>query len=129
MRPIICLTAAIAAVCASSTAAPAKTAPPRGFEIKGSTWLLTDKAGNKIRESIDANGNYVANTVGGEHVDDGTAMMEGSKACFTSRMNKKGEVCWTTQPVKIGEVMRTTSDKGEKLKVTRAKYVPLEMRK
>jgi hypothetical protein len=53
--------------------------------------------------------------------------MKGSKACFTSAMNKEGEVCWTTRPVSIGHSLVTRSDKGEKLKVTRIKYTPLKM--
>ena len=55
--------------------------------------------------------------------------MKDKKACFTSAMNKDGEVCWTTKPVKIGHSMTTTSDKGQKLTVTRVKYVPMSMPK
>jgi len=55
--------------------------------------------------------------------------MKGNKACFTSAMSKRGELCWTTRPVKIGQSMVTTSDKGQKLKVTRVKYMPLSMPK
>jgi hypothetical protein len=126
MRAVIYLAAALA-VTASSALLQAKTAQATPFNIKGTTWVLRDKTGSKIRESVDPDGNYVANTLGGKHVDHGTAVMKGTKACFTSAMDKKGEVCWTTQPVKIGQVMRTTSDEGEKLKVTRVKYVPMKM--
>ena len=82
-----------------------------------------------MQESIDASGNYIANTVDGKHLDHGTSVMKGDKACFTSAMDKEGEVCWTTKAVKIGQSMTTTSDKGEKLKVTRVKYVPMSMPK
>jgi hypothetical protein len=82
-----------------------------------------------VIESIDAQGNYIENSVAGKHVDHGTAMMKDDKACFTSAMTKEGEVCWTTKPVKVGQSMTTTSDKGEKLKVTRVAYKPLKMPK
>ena len=81
----------------------------------------------KVRESIDAKGNYIENAVSGKHVDHGTAVMKGDKACFTSAMSNDGESCWTTHPVKIGHTMLTTNDKGEKLKVTRIAYVKLSM--
>jgi hypothetical protein len=55
--------------------------------------------------------------------------MKDDKACFTSAMDKKGEVCWTTKPVEIGQSMETTSSKGEKLTVTRVDYVPMSMPK
>jgi len=67
--------------------------------------------------------------VSGKHIDHGTAVMKGGKACFTSAMTKDGEMCWTTKPTKIGQSMVTTNDKGEKLKVTRVKYVPMSMPK
>jgi hypothetical protein len=49
--------------------------------------------------------------------------MKDDKACFTSAMDKEGEVCWTTQAVEIGQSMDTTSDKGKKLTVKRVAYV------
>ena len=125
MRTIICLTTALA-VCASSSQVAAK---PAAFQLKQTTWTFTDKDGNKVKESIDAKGKYIANTVAGKHLDHGTSVMKGAKACFTSAMSKEGEVCWTTKTVKIGQSMTTTSDKGEKLKVTRIKYVPMSMPK
>jgi hypothetical protein len=51
--------------------------------------------------------------------------MKGDKACFTSAVDKSGEVCWTTKPVEVGQSMDTVSDKGEKLTVNRVAYVPL----
>src|SRR6478672_3012473 len=115
MRVTLCLTAA--ALCAASTSAGAKSAT---FQLKETTWTFVDKDGTKVKESIDADGNFIANSADGKkHLDHGTSVMKGSKACFTSAMDKEGEVCWTTKPVKIGQSMETTNDKGRKLKVTR----------
>ena len=55
--------------------------------------------------------------------------MKDGKACFTSAMTKDGEVCWTDPTVAVGQSVNTTSDKGEKLTVTRVAYVPLTMPK
>jgi hypothetical protein len=49
--------------------------------------------------------------------------MKDDKACFTSAMDKEGEVCWTTSQVEIGQSMDTTSDKGEKLSVKRVAFM------
>jgi hypothetical protein len=38
-------------------------------------------------------------------------------------MDQKGEECWTTAPTDVGQSMETTSDKGEKLTVTRIAFV------
>jgi hypothetical protein len=124
MRLTICLAAAI--LCAGSTPLAAKTAKPGAFQLNETTWTFVDKK-TKVRESIDADGNYILNSVAGKHIDHGTAVMKGTKACFTSAMTKDGEVCWTTRPVKIGHSMATTSSKGQKLTVTRVKYTPLSM--
>ena len=64
-------------------------------------------------------------------MDHGTAVMKDGKACFTSAMTKEGEVCWTTPKyaLKIGHTFNTTSDKGQKLKVTRVAYAKLSMPK
>ena len=138
MRLTICLTAALA-LCACSkpaeappaentaeanTAAPAAT--PAAFQLNETSWTFNDQKGQPIQESIDANGNYIANS-GDKHVDHGTGVMKGDKACFTSAMTKDGEECWTTKPVEIGQSMETTSDKGQKLTVTRVAYTPLTM--
>ena len=96
------------------------TATPAAFEIRGTTWTFTRK-GDAIKESIDETGNYVANA-GSKHIDHGTALMKGDKACFTSAMDKSGEECWTTSPTEVGQSFETTSDKGEKLTVTRVAY-------
>jgi hypothetical protein len=127
MRLTIILAAAV--LCAGSTPLIAKTAKQAAFQLDETTWTFTDKKDGKLKESIDADGNYIVNTVGGKHFDHGTAVMKANKACFTSAMTKDGEMCWTTKPVKIGHSMVTTNDKGEKLTVTRVKYTPLSMPK
>ena len=127
MRITICLTAALA-LCAASTPALAKTARPAAFQLNETSWTFVDKK-MKVRESIDASGNYIENAVSGKHIDHGTAVMKGHKACFTSAMTKEGELCWTTprNAVAIGHSFVTRSDKGQKLRVTRIKYTPLKM--
>ena len=133
MRSTICLATALA-ICAGS--AQASTGPdadsdaaakPAAFQLNETTWTFTDPKGVKVQESIDAKGNYIANSVDGKHLDHGTGLMKGDKACFTSAMDKEGEVCWTTKAVEIGQSMATTSSKGEKLTVTRVDYVPMSM--
>ena len=128
MRFAICLTAAVV-LCASSQAlAKGPAAKPAAFQLNETTWTYMDH-GKKVRESIDADGNYVENALSGKHIDHGTAVMKDGKACFTSAMIKDGEVCWTTHPVRIGHAMLTTSDKGQKLKVTRVAYKPMSIPK
>jgi hypothetical protein len=126
MRVAICFTAVLA-LCASSTPIAAKTAP---FQLSETSWTYVDH-GKKVRETIDADGNYIENAVSGKHVDHGTAVMKGGKACFTSAMTKEGEMCWTAprHALRIGQSFVTRSDKGRKLKVTRIAYVKLEMPK
>jgi hypothetical protein len=82
-----------------------------------------------VQESIDSAGKFIAQSDAGKHLDHGTAVMKGDKACFTSAMTKEGEVCWTTKPLKVGESFDTTNDKGDKLTVTRVAYKPLSMPK
>ena len=127
MRITLCLTAAVI-LCAGSTVADAKTAKHAAFQLNQTTWTFVDKK-TKVRESIDADGNYISQSVAGKHLDHGTAVMKDSKACFTSAMTKDGEMCWTTRPVSIGHSMVTKNDKGRKLTVTRVKYTPLSMPK
>ena len=124
MRLTICVTAALV-LGGTSTAATAK---PAAFQLNETTWTYVDH-GVKARESIDAKGNYIENALSGKHIDHGTAVMKSGKACFTSAMTKEGEMCWTTKPTNVGQSMVTTNDKGEKLKVTRVKYVPMSMPK
>jgi hypothetical protein len=133
MRLTICLTAALA-LCAASTTADAKAkaaAKPAAFELNQTTWTYADKKDGKLKESIDADGNYITQTIGGKHIDHGTAVMKDGKACFTSKMSKEGEMCWTTpgSAIKIGHSFVSTSDKGQKLKVTRVAYTKLSMPK
>ena len=125
MRLTICLTAA-AILCAGSTPLVAKTAKP--FQLKETTWTFTDNK-QKVEESIDVDGNYITQTVAGKHLDHGTAVMKGNKACFTSKMTKEAEMCWTTTPVAVGRSFVSTNDKGRKLKVTRVAYTKLSMPK
>jgi len=153
MRLTICLTAALA-LCACSkpatetantdtnvamdnsaatdmnAAADANAATPAAFQLNETTWTFTDKKGMKVKESIDATGNYIANSEDGKkHIDHGTSVMKDDKACFTSAMDKSGEVCWTTKPTAVGETLDTVSDKGEKLAVTRVAYEALTIPK
>ena len=129
MRTIICLTAAVV-LGAGSGQAGAKAAKAAPFQLNETSWAYVDH-GKKVHETIDASGNYIENAVSGKHVDHGTAVMKGTKACFTSAMTKEGEVCWTTprRALKIGQSFVTRNDKGRKLKVTRIAYVKLEMPK
>jgi hypothetical protein len=152
MRLTICLTAALAlCACAKQAQTPANNAvteanademnaaeanaaapatTPAAFQLNETTWTYIDpKEKVKAQQSIDANGNYIENAVSGKHIDHGTAVMKGDKACFTSAMTKEGEVCWTTKPTAIGQSMDTVSDKGQKLTVTRVAYVPMSMPK
>jgi hypothetical protein len=120
MRLTICLMAATVLVASSgASAAP----PAAAFQLNETSWTFTDKDGTAVQESIDAAGNYVGSS-GAKHLDHGKAVMKDGKACFTSAMNKEGEICWTTKPVAVGESMDTVSSKGEKLTVTRVAYVP-----
>jgi len=102
-------------------------APAALTSINQTTWEFTDpKTKKPMQESVDADGKYI--TVSGkEHIDHGTAVMKDGKACFTSAMDKQGEVCWTDPMVAVGQSGETTSDKGEKLTVKRTVYVPLTM--
>src|SRR6476661_461163 len=126
MRLTICMSAILVL---GVVAVPAAAKGP-AFQLNNTSWSFVDPDKKvKVRESIDGSGNYIENAVSGKHIDHGTAVMKDDKACFTSAMNKDGEACWTTHPVKIGHTMLTTSDKGEKLKVTRIAYVKLSIPK
>jgi hypothetical protein len=102
-------------------------APAALASINETTWEYTDpKTKKPMQESVDATGKYI--TVSGkEHIDHGTAVMKGGKACFTSAMTKEGEVCWSDPMINPGQSGETTSDKGEKLPIKRTDYVPLTM--
>ena len=105
----------------TAEAAPAAT----HASLNETTWTFTQD-GKNITESIDANGNYIANA-GTEHFDHGTVAMVDGKACFTSAMDKEGPECWTVKDTPIGGTEETVSDKGGKLTVTRIEYTPLSM--
>ena len=123
MRLVVCTAAALALVSTNAAASPA-------FQLNETTWTFVDNK-MKVRESIDASGNYIENAVSGKHIDHGTAVMKDGKACFTSAMTKEGEVCWTTpkNALKIGHSFVATNDKGRKLKVTRIAYTQQKMPK
>jgi hypothetical protein len=112
---------------ADANAATTNTTGTALASINETSWEYTDTKTHKpIQESIDAAGKYIA-VSGKEHIDHGTAVMKDGKACFTSAMDKKGEVCWTDPMAAVGSSGQTTSDKGEKLTVKRVAYVPLTM--
>jgi hypothetical protein len=108
-------------IMADENAMDANMATPAAFQLNETSWEFTDD-GKPMKETIDASGNYVAWS-GNEHVDHGTSVVKDGKACFTSAMDKEGEVCWTTQPVEIGQSIDVTSDKGKKLTVKRVAYM------
>ena len=112
----------------AEAAAANEAAPPpaaAAMSLNETTWTFT-REGKEITESIDAKGNYIANA-GAEHVDHGAYVAKDGKACFTSAMTDEGEVCWTVVETAVGQTQETTSDKGEKLMVTRVEYKPLTM--
>ena len=118
----IWLMAAIA--CVASAQAAARPAPA-GRQLDQTSWAYVED-GKALRMSIDTHGNYIEETLGGKVTGHGTARMKGQKDCFTPVMSKDGEHCWTSKPLRIGQSMLSVSDKGERLKVTRIKYVPMK---
>jgi len=101
-------------------------APAEVMSLNETSWtfVMDDK---EILESIDADGNYIANA-GDEHFDHGTYVLVDGMQCFTSAMNDEGQECWTTPAqIAVGESMDITSDKGQALTVTRVEYEPLTM--
>lgn len=101
-------------------------ATPAAMSLSGTSWEFT-REGVSYIESIDENGNYIAETADGKHADHGQFAMKDGKACFTSAMTGEGEDCWTVADTQIGETTTTTNDKGETLEVTRVEYRPLTM--
>ena len=101
--------------------ADANVAAPAEFTLAETTWDYT-MDGKPHTTSIDPAGNYDTNS-GTEHVDHGKLAMVDGKACFTSAMNQDGPECWTVQQTEVGQSMDSTSDKGNKLTVTRRDYV------
>lgn len=101
-------------------------APAEVMSLNETSWtfVMDEK---EILESIDAEGNYIANA-GDEHFDHGTYVLVDGMQCFTSAMNDEGQECWSSSPqVAVGESMDITSDKGQELTVTRVEYQPLAM--
>ena len=108
---------------ANVAAAEAPAATPAAFSINETSWEFIDPQAKKlVQESIDADGNYVT-WAGAEHVDHGTAVDRDGKACFTSAMNKDGEMCWTDPKIEVDASGETVNDKGEKLAIKRIAYV------
>jgi hypothetical protein len=99
----------------------ANDAAPAEFTLAETTWDYT-MDGKPHTTSIDGAGNYDTSS-GTEHVDHGKFAMVDGKGCFTSAMNQDGPECWTVQQTEVGQSMESTSDKGEKLTVTRRDYV------
>lgn len=141
MRLTICLTAAVALCACSKPAdsppaaenaaenvaegnADANAATPAAMQINETTWTYTDKDGKKVQESIGPDGKFVTTSADGKHVDHGKAWVQDDKVCFDSEMDKEKETCWKSGHAEVGQTMEATSDKGEKLTVTRIAYVP-----
>src|SRR6185369_4222684 len=93
MRVAVFVTA-LAFCCVAGVPAQGKASPSK-FKLNGITWVFVEEHGAKVRETVDHDGNYVARTFVGKELDHGTAVMKGSKACFTSEVDNSGEVCWT----------------------------------
>lgn len=101
--------------------------PAALMTLNETTWEFTDpKTGKAMQESIDATGKYIT-VAGKEHVDHGTAVMKDGKGCFTSAMDKEGEVCWTDPMLAVGQSGESTAANGEKVVLKRTDYVPLTM--
>ena len=111
------------AVADANAATPA--AVPATMSLNETSWTFT-RDGKDLQESIDASGNYISSS-GKEHVDHGTYVQKDGKQCFTSAMDKEGQVCWTAKDAAIGETVEAVSDKGEKLMVTHVAYVAATM--
>ena len=128
MRLTIGLIAAIALVPVAAPAGAKTMHKPATIVLNHTTWTFSMK-GKSYRETVDSDGNYITETMGGKHVDHGTAAVKDGKACFTSAMNDKGEVCWKSGPIAVGHSGVAVSDKGEKLTVHHVGYHPLKMHK
>jgi hypothetical protein len=128
MRLTICLIAALALVPAAAPVAAKTMHKPAALVLNHTSWTYSMK-GKAYRESIDDEGNYITETIGGKHADHGTAAVKDGKACFTSAMNNDGEVCWKSHNVGVGHSMVVVNDKGRKLTVHRVAYRPMKMPK
>ena len=110
---------------AANTMAANDMMAPAAASINNSTYEYV-KNSRAIQLSIDGNGNYIS-SAGKDHMDHGTAVEKDDKLCFTSAMNKDGEVCWTDPKLAVGQQGQSVSDKGEKLTVKHVAYVPKTM--
>lgn len=128
MRLTICLIAAIALVPVASPVGAKTMHKASPIVLNHTTWTYSMK-GKTYRETVDADGHYITQTLGGKHIDHGTAVVKGDMACFTSAMNKDGEVCWKSHDVAVGHSMVVTNAKRGKLTVHRVAYRPLAMPK
>ena len=128
MRTVGLAVAAVALIWSGATLAKPmhKTAPAAAFQLNSTSWEFSGDDGAKMQESIGPDGKYVTHSLG-KHVDHGTAVMKGDKACFTSAMTNDGELCWTTKAVAVGAILPSVNDKGEKLDIKRVKYTPPKM--
>jgi hypothetical protein len=101
-------------------------APAEVMSLNETTWSFT-MDGQDIVESIDAEGNYIANA-GEAHFDHVTYVLKDGMQCFTSAMNDDGEECWTAPTeMAVGDSYEISSDKGQTLTVTRLEYQPMSM--
>ena len=64
--------AAAAVLCAGSTPPRRPQAARRSSSTKR-RWTFTDTKDGKLKELIDADGNYIAQTIGDKHIDHGTS--------------------------------------------------------
>ena len=117
--------AADANIAVDANLADANAAGTALTTINETSWEYTQD-GKPVQLSVDATGNYIINS-GTEHVDHGKVVMKDGKACYTSAMTKEGEECWSDPMLAVGGTGETTSDKGEKLTVTKVAYAPLTM--
>ncbi len=109
-----------------TVAAIEEEAPTETMALYETSWTF-EMEGSEMFESIDANGDYIANA-GEDHFDHGTYEMVDGLQCFTSAMNDEGQICWTTPAeIAVGETVDVTSDQGETLTITRVEYEPLTM--
>lgn len=115
-----------ATVAGMSPAVLVATAVEPAFQLNGTTWTYAEN-GVENRMSIDEDGTYVEQTVGGRHIDHGVAVMKGNKACFATVTSRESETCWTLKPLEVGESMVTVGEAGQRMKITRVKYVPLRV--
>ena len=127
MKKLILTTVlAIVGACSNPTEEDISIAAAEVTSLNETSWSFVME-GNDIFESIDSQGNYIANA-GDTHFDHGTyALIDGSH-CFTSAMNDEGQICWETPAyMEVGQSYDLTNDRGDMLTVTREEYQSLSM--